>query len=469
MAELYAKQFSTAAVILHPLKGVDSLPEWYSKDTADVFFVEKETKERLPVHREVLKVASPVFYKMFSGDMKEKDKKEIPAPEEYNWESFKAAITLLYGEEVEVEESSVPDIYRVAHLYDLREVIAILVHEICQWDSDMVNTVVELCVLAQGKPDRKNSVLNASLQYIASHLGEVSPSHIAQLTYETMLTLVKSEQIASEELVLLRLLHQWTSAQSDITLNEAKQLYSHIRFGTIPYENLAECSVIGHDNLKSALENHQKLSFDRVRVNSVQVTPRTAQKEVFQVYPLGPGIKPMVLQNGQVEVANLTNEHAVGVIYCGRQELRFELDMEKERRVSSEDLCLCRLCSLHDSSVVEAVMELHISTTQMGTTPIGTTQSVRFPRATVVLDQTGAQFVLTSKDLKYKDTSRKSFKDKDTSRKSFKDKDTSRKDYDLSVKMNMDLPFTGHFPWVLMLCMYSAQGKSTLTFHPPTC
>ena len=86
---------SPVLVKLEPLKSVGSLRERYSEDTADVFFVEKETKERVPAHREVLKVASPVFFNMFDGDWKEKKKKEVPAPEEYNWESFKAAIALL--------------------------------------------------------------------------------------------------------------------------------------------------------------------------------------------------------------------------------------------------------------------------------------------------------------------------------------------------------------------------------------
>ena len=87
----------------------------YTQDMADVFFVDGETKERLPTHREVLKAASAVFFKMFSGDWKEKREREIPAPEEYKWESFKAAITLLYGEAVEMEESCIPDMYTIAH------------------------------------------------------------------------------------------------------------------------------------------------------------------------------------------------------------------------------------------------------------------------------------------------------------------------------------------------------------------
>ena len=123
MAASLAVKSMQKSVTLHPLKGFNNLRERYTEDTADVFFVEKETKERLPAHREVLKVASAVFFKMFDGDWKEKGEKEIPAPEEYNWESFKAALALLYSEEVEIKESSIVGIYRVAHCYDLKDVV----------------------------------------------------------------------------------------------------------------------------------------------------------------------------------------------------------------------------------------------------------------------------------------------------------------------------------------------------------
>ena len=70
-AELEANRPSSAVVTLFPLKGAANLRRRYTQDTADVLFVDGESKERLPAHREVLKVASAVFFKMFSGDWKE--------------------------------------------------------------------------------------------------------------------------------------------------------------------------------------------------------------------------------------------------------------------------------------------------------------------------------------------------------------------------------------------------------------
>ena len=187
MADLVGEALSEVSMVtLHPVKIFYKLRERYSEDTADVFFVDKETQERLPAHREVLKVNSDVFFKMFNGDWKEKVEKEIPAPEEYNWESFKAAITLLYGEEVEVEESSIPDIYRVAHLYDLRAVMSVLARALCRWESDLLDTVVELCVLAQDVPDRNDRVWKAAVRHIADYLEQLSSSDVACLSHGTM-------------------------------------------------------------------------------------------------------------------------------------------------------------------------------------------------------------------------------------------------------------------------------------------
>ena len=166
--------------------GVTNLRERYTEDTADVFFVGGETKERLPAHREVLKVASPVFFRMFSGNWKEEREKKIPAPEEYKWGSFKAAIALLYGEEVEVEESSIPDVYRVAHCYNLTGVISTLAQEVCQWGSHLLHTVVKVCALSEGVPEGENNLLNVAVEYIARHVEELSPSDLTCFSYEVM-------------------------------------------------------------------------------------------------------------------------------------------------------------------------------------------------------------------------------------------------------------------------------------------
>ena len=168
-----------------------------------MFFVDEETKERLPAHSEVLKVASAVFFTMFNRDWKEKGEREIPVTEGYKWESLKAAIALLYGEEVKMEESSIPDMYRVAHCYDLTAVISSFAHSIQMWDLHQLSTVVNLCTLAgqvEAEQDQeKNERIHAAVRYIAQHLEQIKEGavDITGLSYQTMLTLVQCEKHCS--------------------------------------------------------------------------------------------------------------------------------------------------------------------------------------------------------------------------------------------------------------------------------
>ena len=446
-AEPEAKRPCSAAVRLYPLKGVANLRERYTKDTSDVFFVGGETKERLPAHREVLKVASPVFFRMFSGNWKEEREKKIPAPEEYKWGSFKAAIALLYGEEVEVEESSIPDVYRVAHCYNLTGVISTLAQEVCQWGSSLLDTVVRLCALAGGFPDRNDDLLSAVAKFIARHLEESSPSDVACLPYEAMKMLVQSEAITCAELVLLRTLNQWTNEQDDITLRQMKQLYSHICFGTIPYQGLVECSEIGHEHLKSALKNHQQLLVDCVSSNLVQITPRLGQKEVFQVYPMAKGVRAVVQPNRQIEVANVYSDPSVGIVYSGKQEIRFKMDLTTKARSLQCSLCSLR-SHLASKRQEESILQdtLSLSCPRQHATGLyydnQATTTLELRKCTVVLNQTGAHIMLQSAALPGGRA---------------------------CATMEMNLPCTAEFPWLLSF------GVSDLTsndphfiIHPPT-
>ena len=333
---------------------IGRLRERYSEDTADVFFVDKETKERLPAHREVLRVNSAVFFKMFNGDWKEKEEKEIPAPEEYSWESLKAAITLLYGEEFEVNESSIPDIYRVAHCYDLGEVLPILVHAVSQWDDSRLATALELCAIAADEKD----VMQAVVKFIALNLEKIKVKvkemrlKWCGLPYDAMLMLVQSDDISALEVTLLDLLNKWTEGQTEILLAKVQKLYSHIRYGIVPYENLLSC--VTHKNLSAVCRMHQRLSIDSVRENVSQLTPRPHQKDVFQVYPMTNDLV-VTRRKGKWEFMDCTSSPSIGVFYTGRQEHMFELDVTANCR--SHPSLFLELKSVCD--VNEPIVGLH--------------------------------------------------------------------------------------------------------------
>ena len=345
MAVPVAAKSTQIRVTIHPLKGfsnsIGSLRERYSEDTADVFFVDKETKERVPAHREVLKVASAVFFKMFDGDWKEKGEKEIPAPEEYNWESFKAAIALLYGEEVEVEESSIPDIYRVAHCYDLGEVLPIIVREVSQWGDSLIDTALELCILA---PEEKE-LMEAVVKLIALSLSKIQkiPLRWHNLPFDAMLMLVQSNDISAPEEKLHTVLNSWTAAQPEVPLQKVLELYGHIRYGIIPYEKLL--SRVTHKNFITVFKMHQCLSVDQVKENLIQLTPRPFQEDVFQVYPMARD-QAVARQRGKWQFLDCSSSHSVGVIYAGKQECTFEVDIRIETR-SYNPTVFCKLTSVY--------------------------------------------------------------------------------------------------------------------------
>ncbi len=352
---------ASEAITLRPLKAVGNLRERYSEATADVAFV---GEERLPAHRAILSVASSVFFKMFDGDWRESREKNIPAPTEYRWEAFKAAITLLYGVEAEVDVSSVLDVFKVAHYYDLGHVKVVLAHAISQWDEDMVDTVLELCalvgVLETEEDQREHEVIQAGSSYIVKHLSliKAEPSGLNGLPYEAMLNVVQSENITVPELDLFLLLKQWMGVHLDITLRQAQQLYSHIRYGMIPYEFLSLGT--SQENLDLILQNHQELSVDKTKNNLKLITPRLCQSEVLQVYPLVEGLS-VSRQIGKWEFVKVLEptKYTVGVIFSGRQELTFQLSLNmKADRISRLCVELSSLCEESNTKTSAAEMNV---------------------------------------------------------------------------------------------------------------
>ena len=436
------------AITLHPLKAVGNLRERYSEATADVVFV---GEERLPAHRAVLSVASAVFFKMFDGDWKENREKNIPAPTEYSWEAFKAAIMLLYGVEVEVDESSILDVYKVAHCYDLGQVKVVLTHAILRWGADRVDIVVELCALAghleTEEDQEEHEVIQVGVAYIVKHLAQIKtkPAGLSALSYEAMLKLVQCEDISVPELDVFLLLNQWMDGQLDITLRQAQQLYSHIRYGFIPYEFLSLGT--SQENLILTVQNHQQLSVDKTKNNLKLITPRLCQSEVLQVYPLVAGLS-VLRKTGEWEFVNDQYCYAVGVIFSGRQELTFRLSLKMAGQ---------KQATLHGSGInctlyAELSSFCEESNTTKATAEMNLVEQVKFGSAlmnmsfmdfTVTMMSTGAFLVLESRQCQFGGF--------------------YLLPNDKHVCKNLDLPFKGPFPWMLKIGVPSQSVSMVLT------
>ena len=430
-------------ITLRPLKAVGKLQQRYSEATADVVFV---GRERLPAHRAVLSVASAVFFKMFEGNWKESKKRSISVPPEYKWEAFKAAITLLYGVEVQVDESSVLDVYRVAHCYDLVYVTSVLAHAISQWGRDMLDTVLELCALVgqleTEKVQKKHEMLEAGVVYIAKHLAQVKmkPAGFRAFPHQAMLKVVQSEDISVPEGDVFLLLKQWMDAQPDITLRQAQELYSHIRYGIFPYESLS--LGVNQENLDMTLQNHQQLSMDRLKKNLKQITPRLCQDEVLQVYPLVAGLS--VLRKGRKwEFVNIAGQssYTVGVIYSGRHELAFRVSVAETSNPYStlRDFQLnTQLSSICEQSKTKK------ATAQMDLVERFSSGDVLFLDYTITLKPTGVLLVPESRELPY---------------------GAHQLPKDFRVCRDVDVHFKGPFPWILKIAVGYKQGVSPAPRH----
>ena len=437
------------AVSLHPLKGFNNLRERYSEDTADVFFVNKETKERLPAHKLVLSVASAVFFKMFDGDWKEKEEREIPAPEEYKWESFKAAIALLYGEEVEVEEASIVDVYRVAHCYDMKDVVYALLQDIRKWDSSMAAPMIQLGVLVgelETDRDQIQELFQVVMPYLARNLGAITGESLAGLSYEEMLMIVQLEDIEISEVGLLSRLTQWIKDHPDLTIVQGEELLSHIRFGIIPYESLIACEV-GHKNLSLALKHYHQ-PIELVRENILQVTPRSCQKDISPVFPVAPG--PLVVKQGDKCEYSPSSSAAVGMMYFGRQEVSFEGSITILGGESCTLVCeLSTISGVKNYYYNPRVQRLTNNTKanlQENVNINGQPVGFNYNQFRVTLNQTGAHFMLQSTDspLSVNDRAR-------------------------SISKILELRFSGPFPWLLTFSL-THEGTSpahSFTFTYP--
>ena len=378
---------------------------------------------------------------MFDRDWKESREKNILAPTEYSWEAFKAAITLLYGVEAEVDESSVLDVYKVAHCYDLGNVKGVLAQAISQWGADMMGTVVELCALAGDleteEDQREHEVIQAGSSYIVKHLAliKAESSDLNGLPYEAMLKVVQSEDITAPELNIFLLLNQWMKGHLDITLRQAQQLYSHIRFGIIPYEFLY--FGITWENLSLTLKNHQKLSVDKVKNNLKLITPRLFQSEVLQVYPLVEGllVSRTIDRWDFVDVRHPAN-YTVGVIFSGRQDLTFKLSLNVEAYQASKLFVeLSDVCGMH---ATKPEAQIHLLQDFQGAVGL-----LSFMEYDVKLKSTGAFLVqMCSQDQHGND---------------YPDDDY--------VCKSVDLPFQGPFPWILKIGVPGNRSVSMSLYY----
>ena len=272
-----------------PVFGVQKI---FNDENSDVTFVESNdssSKNKLSAHRMVLSVTSPYFYKMFQGDWKEKDQDTIEVPGGFQWDVFEAVISFLYGEDIEIEEDFILELYKAADYLEL-DILKIAINEgFTNWELVDNGLVIDFCILARQLKDDRSSdvgsqVYSGSLNYIARHLEEIIDEgvNISHLPKAIILDISQSEMITQMELVLHSFLTCWAEAHvSNLSFHETQEIFGNIRYGTIPLSSLNDiaCEEIYNNKLLGmAMRQHRGWDRDVLLEDPLQYCSRKAQE-----------------------------------------------------------------------------------------------------------------------------------------------------------------------------------------------
>ena len=282
----------------------------YNEENSDVTFIGQEDQNPIKVHKEVLSVASPVFFKMFKGNFRERNENEFAIPEEYTDEIFSMVISFIYGKEVILEEEGdIVPLYEAAHYYELDVLMNSISQLVSTWSrQDDVDcrlpAVVNLCISAEMREDHSPSqlqlVFNATLRFIIakldSFLEEAYKHHFIKLMDKAISKILQSEEVAIKEVDLFLLVHDWVA--EDKYKRRIFEFLSSIRYGLISQKHLVY--KVAEKELKDlklfvlALKQHQKFDKETAKGNITQFSSRRQQKGFSPFFPLTKTTLPFI-------------------------------------------------------------------------------------------------------------------------------------------------------------------------------
>ena len=280
---------------IDPILSTVGLKERFTDDNADVVFTCRESDKTFSSHRAVLSVSSSVFFKMFKGEWKERNAKEISLPDTVDFEAFSAALSLVYGIQVSVEKGCLPELYKIADMYDLACIKIAIAMGIPGWSIDLV---IDICLLATQFDSKclcNAKIMQACVDFLISNfhsLRNEEEAEISKLPYEVMMKVVQSDKLnVSSELEVWQVLVKWTTSQSNLLFHEVQDLFEHVRYDGIPYKQLAtvvSSDVCNHEQFGKALASADYLDVERLQSEIKWFTPRKYQDsgQPLQVYPI---------------------------------------------------------------------------------------------------------------------------------------------------------------------------------------
>ena len=319
--------------LIDPILSTVGLKERFTDDNADVVFTSGSDKT-FSAHRAVLSVSSSVFFKMFEGEWKEKNTKEISLPDTVDFEAFSAALSLLYGIQVSVEKGRLLEVYKLADMYDLASVKMAIAMGIPGWNTDLV---IDMCLLATQFDSQclcNAKIMQSCVDFFISNFHTLSNEvevEISKLPYEVMMKVVQSDELnVSSELEVSQVLVKWTRSQSNISFQQVQDLFEHVRYDAIPYKQLSTVvsrDICNHERFGKALASADFLDVESLQSEIKWFAPRKYQtiSHPLKVYPLHPDI----VVTREAKCSTFTNFQGsnykdnpsqLGIIYFGDQE-----------------------------------------------------------------------------------------------------------------------------------------------------
>ena len=257
--------------------------------SADVTVIGNDEDKQIRAHVLLLLSASPVFKNMLKGDWKESERRVVEL-KEFDWSVVYALISLIYSSPVEISEDKLVELYKAGHMYD----VPFVMKSVARCVSGVRNKecVVELasCASTLGG-DCEGEVHDVCGSYLIKCLNDVAD--VGRVPHKTMLAVVKSEETDLSELEVLCGVLEWSRAHKDLTLEDQQELFSHIRYGQVPIEDMLE--VISKGGFPCGAEFTKIMMFYRdlnpadVLVNMALFRPRqraTDPSFLKDVFPL---------------------------------------------------------------------------------------------------------------------------------------------------------------------------------------
>ena len=328
------------------LKGINNSSR-FSDIQSDVSFDDSiDAKRSVSAHKVILSAASPLFYKMFQGNWKEKGSKRLPIPGGFRFEVFRTVISFLYGEQVEVEEDSLLELYKAAHYLQMDNLKDAITEGLKTWSLSSKSLIVRLCELVRSDNEKEkremkdDTLYQACLHYLVKNIAHLaSTATFEDLSYKTIEDILNSEDITIDEIDLLEFLKQWVErhmnvhdSSSSLKIEEIRALFSKIRYGTIPYHLLVtkvtSIPFTSGTQFGEVIKQHN-VDFDRdwVENNLKLFTSRREQNPVLVFFPLTCEHETQVMRHVGSGKVHISNGGAFGTIHVGHGNPTFNITL----------------------------------------------------------------------------------------------------------------------------------------------